>query len=410
VKLYPFQRQAVEFHLKARYSINASEMGVGKSIIALDSMQRAGLNNLVFGPAFLEANWYREAERYGVDIEYYRYSALKKLGTLSQSPDLKPKKFSIVLDEAHYLKNPKAKRTVLIDHIIRTLKPEYLLLLTGTPIKNRIPDIYTLIRFCSMNPYPTNGVRLPVKPQLTEAAWHRFASRFCIRQDIHINGFRIPKYTQLKKGADVAIRALLADKYLRVTAAEVLPDLPSITRVPVPGKFLEDTELSEAWERYLESGKVDSRAKADSALLKVPFTQEYVTNILEQRLQVLIFTDHRKPAFKLASFFKCPAITGSTPMEDRAKYVAGLQSGQLRVLVATIGALSVGVTLTAANHVVFNDISWVPSDNAQAEKRIHRIGQAKPCFAHYIETSETDAYIGETVREKMDTIGEIIDG
>jgi len=71
------------------------------------------------------------------------------------------------------------------------------------------------------------------------------------------------------------------------------------------------------------------------------------------------------------------------------------------VLAATIGSLSVGVTLTAARHVVFNDLSWVPGDNLQAEKRIHRIGQKNACTAHYIEASETDAYIRKTLEEKQ---------
>jgi SNF2 family DNA or RNA helicase len=71
--------------------------------------------------------------------------------------------------------------------------------------------------------------------------------------------------------------------------------------------------------------------------------------------------------------------------------------------------MSVGVTLTAAQDVVFNDLSWVPADNMQARKRIHRIGQSKKCRCHHMISGPTDAYIKAVLEEKEKTINQVLE-
>jgi SWI/SNF-related matrix-associated actin-dependent regulator 1 of chromatin subfamily A len=70
--------------------------------------------------------------------------------------------------------------------------------------------------------------------------------------------------------------------------------------------------------------------------------------------------------------------------------------------------MSVGVTLTRARNVVFNDLSWTHADNQQARARIHRIGQKNICIAHYIIGSETDAYIKRAVEAKAKTSQKVL--
>lgn len=411
MKLYPFQMEAVNFHLQAKYSINASEMGTGKSIVALELLKRVGGKCLVLGPAFLEDNWHFEAKRFGVSIQYVRYSDLKTLRVLSEDPKKIGMLTAVVADEVHYLKNPQAKRTYYFDMLLRRLKPEYFLGLTGTPIKNRIPDLYSLLRFCSMCPTETNGMQLETKGPMTLAKWHKFANMFCYKQEFTVNGIRVPKYTGVKPNMVPVLKKILNGKLHRVTTEEVLPEMPPITRVPVLMKLKKVDGLKEAFMEYLENGKATSRAKAQSALLKAPSTIEYVESILEQSGgPVLVFTDHISSADMVGVRFSAPVIQGKTTTKNRTKIVKEFQDGQHPVLVATIGALSVGVTLHKANHVVFNDQSWKPSDNLQAEKRVHRIGQKRPCFIHIIQSSETDQYITKSLEEKLTAIRKVIDG
>jgi SNF2 family DNA or RNA helicase len=79
-------------------------------------------------------------------------------------------------------------------------------------------------------------------------------------------------------------------------------------------------------------------------------------------------------------------------------------------IVATIGSMSVGVNLQAANYMVFNDYPWVPADLAQAEKRIHRIGQKSNCFYYYIFSSGVDENIFQTILDKLKITREVTDG
>jgi SNF2 family DNA or RNA helicase len=69
--------------------------------------------------------------------------------------------------------------------------------------------------------------------------------------------------------------------------------------------------------------------------------------------------------------------------------------------------MSTGFTLTATNRVVFNDLSWCPADNEQAEKRIHRIGQTKDCYVVHIVSQGIDRKIAQVLQEKQKTIKKV---
>jgi SNF2 family DNA or RNA helicase len=396
----------LDFHLKAGYSINASEMGLGKTFISLAVPKLHGGRTLVFAPAFLEKNWKSESEKMGVDITFASYSSLNKNKQyLSENCD----KFSfIIADECHYLKNPNAKRTKQFFEIMKHHYPRYFIGLTGTPIKNRVPDLYVLLRLCSMCPEDTNGIRVINTSRTEYTGWVKFANRYCNKMIVNTPRGIIHKYTSVKENKVKELRRILEGKLIRKTSEEVLKDLPELTRIPVKMALRCPPGLKEEFTQYMGGGKIDSKSKAQSALLKAPATVEYVKNILEQGEPVLVFTDHVKSAALLSAGLKAKLITGATPNAERARTVDRFQEGEIDCIVATIGALSVGVTLHKAKHVVFNDISWVPANNDQAEKRIHRIGQKRACFSHYIESSDTDSFIIQTILSKKSSISEVI--
>lgn len=402
IKLYPFQSKAVDFHLSNRFTINASEMGLGKSIMALEAAKQAGGATAVFGPAFLEANWQREAKRYGVEIDYYRYSSFKANASRLKSVSYR----TIIADECHYLKNPMAGRTKSLFNYMAQDLPGYFIGLTGTPIRNRIPDLYSLLRFCSLTE-ADNGFKLLSKKSEAES-YRVFCERYCNVTVKKANGRIFRRYSGVKAGMVKELKALMAGKFIRFTADKVLGDLPELTEVPVMFDLEPVVGLEDAFEAYREGAKTNIQAKALSAMLKAPNTAEYVQGILETGEPVVVFTDHIAPAKAIAEKLKVPAITGAMPVKSRAAMVEDFQQGSTKALVATIGSLGVGVTLHRSKHVVFNDISWVPSENQQAEKRIHRIGQSRACFAHYMDASETDAFIRDTVNSKLSTIEKVI--
>lgn len=393
--LYPYQEQCVNFHLLHEYSINGCEMGLGKSLIALEVIRRVGRPGLVVGPAFLRKSWMAEASKVGVAMEYIPYSQIHKV----KAKELM--QFGVwVADEAQFLKNPKAMRTSAFYSLLKIVKPPYFIGLSGTIIKNHVQDLWVPLAICSHAPGNTNGLRLEGELQKYRA----FAYHFCNVTTFKIRGARVEKFGGVREERIPELKALLKDKYIRFMVKDVLKDLPVMTRKEVMLDLKSIPGLEEQFKNYMAGSKVDPTAKALSALLKAPSTAEYVENMLELGESVVVFTDHIKSAEEIAKLLGAPCITGAMPSDKRHDLVVAFQAGKINCIVATIGAMSTGVTLTKARHLVFNDLSWSHSENIQAEKRIHRIGQDACSFAHYMLGSPTDAHIMKTLILKAETI------
>lgn len=383
--------------------MNGCEPGLGKTRIALEFIRQTGHDGLIIGPAFLRGTWEKEAKTLGVtNIRYVHYSMIHK-----ESQKTLQKFKTWVADEHHYIKSTKAMRTKAYYNLLKICQPEYWLGLSGTPIKNQVSDLWVPLAICSHLPGESiNGLRLPKDLQ----NFYYFCRHFCNVESIRVaGGRRVEKFTGVRADRISEIKRLLDKKYIKFRVADVLKDLPSMTTVDVPLGLKPIPGLEEAFQNYMHGNKVDPTSKAASARFKAPQSAEYIKGLLEADESVVVFTDHVESARDIcANIPGSVNITGATPMHIRQKFVDQFQAGDLKVIVATIGALATGVTLTRARHVVFNDLSWVPSDNYQAAKRIHRIGQDNTCFRHIVTGSATDEYIAKTLIEKEKTISAVL--
>ena len=400
--LYPHQLTSINYHLLHAYSINGSGMGVGKTRIALEFIKRTGKRGLIVGPAFLRGTWESEARECEVtNYEYIPYSQIHKY----DSKDLMG--FGTwVADEVHFLKTATAMRAHAYYSLLKKCKPDFWLGLSGTPIKNKVPDLWVPLAICSQCPTDSNGLRL--EGELTK--YRAFSRHFCNVEIMNIRGARVEKYSGIKEARIPELRALLKDKYIRFKIEDVVNDMPSMTHKDVQLNLRPVAGLEETFKAYCEGSKIDPTSKAASALLKSSTTVEYVEDMLETGEAVLVFSDHVLSAEAIAKGLKTVCVTGKMPAEERNRIVERFQRGEFKSLVATIGSLSVGVTLTAARHVVFNDLSWTHSDNIQAGARIHRIGQKQACFSHYMLGSPTDEHIAKVLRLKAETTLRILGG
>jgi len=394
----------VEFALRHQYSLNGCEPGLGKTRIALEFIRRTGNSGLIVGPAFLRGTWEKEAKTLGVtNIRYVNYSMIHKESQKSLSG------FSTwIADEFHYIKSPKAIRSVAYYSLLKAVRPKYWLGLSGTPIKNQVSDLWVPLAICSQVPEetPINGLRLTGDLQ----KYFLFCRYFCNIEVIRKRGGgKVEKFSGVKTEKIPEIKALLDKKYIRYRVSDVLKELPTMTTIEVPLGLKPVPGLEEAFENYLLGNKVDATSKALSARLKAEQTGEYVSELVSNDEAVVVFSDHVDAVREICA--KVPGsvnITGATPMHVRQKFVDKFQAGEIPVIVATIGALATGVTLTRARHVVFNDLCWTPSDNFQASKRIHRIGQDNVCFRHIMTGSATDSYIAKTLTAKEETILKVL--
>lgn len=410
-ELKKHQVVGVNFMLKHNYVLNADEMGLGKTLQAIAVQQSDDLNCVVVCPNTIKFNWQQEFFKFTdydksmvkigltpAKVNIVNYEKLSKVDKLISKAQI------VIFDEAHYLKNLDSKRTKYAHDLIKKYKPERLILLTGTPVKERIADFYSPLCLLSYTPVKNNGRSIvDAFPSKT-----KFSNRFCFvdRFDIPVrmtNGreFKktITKYYGVKNENE--LRAFLVNKYMRRTTNHVI-DLPKLIHKDVFLSFVSQDE------------GVNVEKKVESAIRSSEATAEYAWDVFQDITSpVIIFSDFIKPLENIKSRLiskklKVELVTGDTSMEERARSLNLFQSGKLPVLLLTYGVGSTGLNLTASNQMILNDPSWELSTMEQAFKRFHRIGQNKTCIVHRIISSDVSSQIYNMIDEKRFDINKII--
>jgi SNF2 family DNA or RNA helicase len=301
----------------------------------------------------------------------------------------------------YYFSSLEARRTKALHQYVKEFKPKQLVLMSGTPIRNRVTEIYSALLL--MDYQNNSGLK------------RKFGSQWAFNNafsNVVIKRFGPRQVTTWEGQKNVEeLKALLEGKWIKFTLEELV-DLPEIVFDEVVSTTAEtretkrlDTELDEGW-MSIELGAPPashiSTLKAENALLKVPFCIELVKGLQEtDKTPLLIFTDHRKSCEALHEAFEgSEMIRGDTPMNVRDTIVRKFQLGKIPVLVGTIGAMGTGLTLTAASTLIFLDKSWEPYKNKQAYHRIYRATQKKRCRVVEIVRKGIDQRINRMLREK----------
>lgn len=435
-KLRDHQKEGVKYIGEHHYSICGDDMGLGKSLEAIAPIMMTDLPTLIICPAFLRLKWAQEFKKHCIEAPQIKIikgrtnvdTSIPKgtkviitgYDSLFALQDIfKWAKFWVV-DEIHQIKNLNSQR---FSHLYRAMQfnpPERFLGLSGTLAPNNIPELYAPLKLVNMNPKKTSGLDLDYFiPNFTFFCRH-------FSEEI-IKGRYSSKYSGLKN-KDLLIK-LMKGKYFRRNTKSV-QDLPEVIfkEVLVDYDSEIDLELKTAWDDFNKS-KIDghlSQIKSQAAFLTSKFTGNYVNNLLNQGLgPVVVFTDHIAPIHNISRTIQnnrtdgkkrnvkhkyhrdVGIIQGSVNTERRQDIVDRFQQGRLDCIVATIGSANTGFDLTRASHLVFNDFSWNPAENAQAWKRIHRIGQEKSCVIHKILGSKMSEVIMNVVFNKQETLKHI---
>jgi len=419
--LFSHQRTGVTFLLSRRRAILADDMGLGKTRQAIIACREAAPDGpyLVICPASVKLNWRREIHLIepdaGVQVmvagdnwrasrwTVVNYDLLGKL-----EPWLLAEPWAgIVVDEAHYIKNDSQRTT----RVLRLLgigsgkqpaaEPEVVYLLTGTPMSSRPRDLFNLLK----------AVRHPLA-----TSFFSYARRYCAAFD---NGFGLDTNgsSNLEELAET-----LSGVLLRRTKDEAL-DLPPKVRtwqpVEIPEKavtrqearaldYLNDhpARSGPTWVTFLG---LLNKARHATAVAKVPSTIEAIRERVDADEKVVVFTSYTAVVEKVREAFGPAAvsITGADSVVERQDAVDALQSDPgVKVLVGNLQAAGVGLNLTAATHVIFNDLDWVPGNHWQAEDRIYRIGQTRPAFVTYLYAAGTlDDFVAALLEAKARNIG-----
>ena len=352
---------------------------------------------LIVCPASLKINWQREIENYSSrpvyiaegkkfssesDFVIINYDILKNFHDpkkKDESTILNTKFDLVIMDEAHMISNPQAARTKIVNDICD--KVERVWLLTGTPMTSRPMNYFNLLSLVE-SPVATN--------------WMAYARRYC-------NGFQFSvgkrKVWNVTGASNLdELRERTQSHILRRLKDEVL-DLPDKIITPVylrlkskdyeelMGEYFNwyDNNSEESSSLTIQFGKL-MKVRKIIAQEKVKNTIELAENIIEQGKKVIIFTNFTDTLQEIYNHFGKQAVylDGSCSKPHRQKSVDDFQENdKIRVFIGNLKAAGVGITLTSAEAVIMNDLSFVPVEHAQAEDRSHRIGQKNSTSVYY---------------------------
>ena len=394
--LLEHQKEAVKTLCENKKYILADDLGLGKTTSAVvASLESQSKKILVICPASLKINWKREIENYSdktisivegkkwedADYVIINYDILKNFHSLEKDVEsiIRNSGFDlIIVDEAHAICNTQAQRTKLVNDIAKITDKVWLL--TGTPVTSRPINYFNLLNLVDCN---------------VAQNWMAYVRRYC-------NGYQFRAGN--RKIWNVSGASNLEELYertkpfvLRRLKNDVL-DLPEKIITPVymrlRSKEYEDV-MGEYYEWYDKGGESNSLTMQFSKIAKVrqiianekvAQTIELCENILDQDKKVIIFCNFTDSLNAIYNHFKKVAVKldGSTPKGERQDAVDKFQTDdKVKVFVGNIKAAGVGLTLTAAETVIMNDLSFLPSDHSQAEDRAYRYGQKNTVVVYY---------------------------
>jgi SWI/SNF-related matrix-associated actin-dependent regulator of chromatin subfamily A-like protein 1 len=413
-ELRPFQRAGVAYALDARRTFLADEQGLGKTVQALAALEAdAAYPAVVICPASLKLNWERETQRW---LPHRTVAVVSGTGTVAPAAEItvvnydivhahrtrlalrRPK--ALVLDESHYVKNPRAKRTQAVRRLAESLAPDALrLALTGTPVMNHAEELIAQLRIIGRLEDFGSGAR--------------FARRF---QGI---------------GAEERIHWHLRRRcFVRRAKADVLPQLPAKRQVAVPvaldneGEYRLAEEDVIAWLREQPFDLRELDRKVAAALRAERLAQlnalrrlasrgkggaamAWIEDFLASDEPLVVFAGHREMQDRLLERFPHALhLVGRDSIVAREAAVHAFQGGESQLLVCATRVAGQGITLTRASNVAFLDLEWTPAMHDQAEDRCHRIGQHDAVTAWYLLAAKT---IDETMLELIERKRRIVD-
>ncbi len=418
------QKEAIEKLVGSRRFILADDMGLGKTTSTIIAALETGAKKiLIVCPASLKINWEREIANYSdrsvfiaegkkfsteADFVIVNYDILKNFHDTKDNENslLKQSNFELViLDEAHMISNAQAQRTKIINNFVKQMKRVWLL--TGTPMTSRPMNYYNLLSI----------IESPVAQN-----WMAYAIRYCQGYQFKAGNRKVWNVTGASNLEELRDRT--SKQILRRLKEEVL-DLPDkiITPVYLRTSSKEYKDLMGEYYEWLENKKEESssltiqfsklmKVRKVIANEKVRQTIEFAENIIEQGKKVIIFTNFTDTLQMIYNHFGKQAVylDGSCNKVQRQYAVDQFQDNEkVKVFVGNLKAAGVGLTLTAAEVVIMNDLSFVPAEHAQAEDRAYRYGQKNNVLVYYpIFENTIEGVIYDILNTKKKIIGTVM--
>jgi len=449
----PFQRVGIGYSMSRPCTLIADKMGLGKTIQALGVVNAdpSIRNVLVICPASLRLNWRREARRWltrplsiGIALEGFPQTDVvicnyDRLGKHRQALRLRQWDLMIV-DECHYLKNPKAQRTEQVfgrpkrgdRERLEAIPARRKLYLTGMPICNRPIELWPILHSVGWTNWLEYVTRYCAGHQ-TRSGWdmsgasHLDELQGKLRSTLMVRRLKKDVLTELpaKRRQIIELPANGAEGAVEAEARAWASRLSRLEELQQAAEFAKASDSEQEYRaavHALQDGmqvafSEMSRLRHDTAMAKVPYVVEHLVEAVEASGKVVLFGHHHDVIHTIRDGLKAAGIgyavlTGE--VHDMALRQAAVDRFQAdpdtKVFLGSIGAAGVGITLTASSHVIFAELDWVPGNMSQAEDRCHRIGQSESVLVqHLVLEGSLDADMARRLVEKQEVIEQALD-
>lgn len=443
VEPYEYQREGICFGLEHKRIIIGDEPGLGKTLQSIGIVDTANAYPcLVICPSSLKINWQREFEKFtdksaivldnnvrttwgyllsmGVhQVAIVNYESLRKffvwdirggkqfrLKDVVFNPQIQAFK-SIIIDESHRVKDPSAQQTIFTKGL--SVGKDWCILLSGTPVVNRPEDL--IAQLSIMNRLGEFGGRA------------KFIADYCTD----------PKDKTAKSAVPLSelSRQLYDTCMIRREKAKVLPQLPDKTRVDLYVDISNDKEYNLAAEdlaaylqEYTECTDWEIRRKMRMEALvkfmtlrslatrgKIAQAVDFIRTFLDSGKKLIVFCSLHEIVDELQKIFpRAVTVTGRDSAVSKQASVDAFQNNpNVQLIICSIKAAGVGLTLTAASDVAFIELAWTYADCCQCEDRAHRIGQKDNVTCYYLLGRGTiDHTIYRLIHRKKSIANEIM--
>jgi SWI/SNF-related matrix-associated actin-dependent regulator 1 of chromatin subfamily A len=419
-QLAPFQWAGVRYVLDARRAFLADEQGLGKTVEALAALEAAdAFPAVVVCPASMKLGWEREAEHW---LPHRSVAVVRGRGGFSAAPDITIVNYEVVdahrvalarrglrevvVDESHYCKNPRAKRTVAVRRLAESVGADGLrLALTGTPVLNHAEELIPQLRVIGRLGDFGSGAQFAreFRGIHSEERLHWHLRRYC---------------------------------FVRRLKSEVLPQLPAKRRVVIPMALTNESEYRLAERNVIEwlrsqplslaelTAKEQATKRAErlaqitvlqrlAARGKLAAAIAWIEDFLASGEALVVFARHVEVQHAVVRRYPDALhLLGEDSIEARERSIAAFQQpdGPQLIVCATRVAAQ-GITLTRASNVCFLELEWTPAIHDQAEDRCHRIGQRDAVTAWYLLAAETiDETMARLIEVKRELVAAVTDG
>ncbi len=405
--------------------ILADDMGLGKTVQTLAHLQlektsgRADLPTLVIAPTSLMANWRNEAAQFAPDLKVLTLHGPRRAALFAEiaSADIVLTTYALlvrdqetllaqafhflVLDEAQFIKNPKAQS----HQVARKLKARHRLSLTGTPLENHLGELWAqfdflMPGFLGVTKRFTRVFRTPIEKQGDAVARRNLSDRvrpFLLRRTkeevlaelpplteivrwVDIEGGQRDLYESLRVAFDKKLRDVLKEKGVGQSQIMILDALLKLRQVCCDPRLVK-----------LASAQAMVK-KGHAASAKLALLLEMLEELLDEGRKILLFSQFTSMLSLIEAALdtqgiKYAKLTGQT--KNREAQINDFQEGRVPLFLISLKAGGTGLNLTAADTVIHYDPWWNPAVEAQATARAHRIGQDKPVFVYKLMTQGT---------------------